>query len=194
MEAQRLFIAAELPAEVREALVTAQDRLRRDRPPVRWVAPEAMHLTLRFLGETDARLLPQIGAALRKSLGGHKSIALRLADAGAFSNLRRPNVVWAGVGGDTAALERAASAISAALDPLGLPRDARPFRAHLTLGRVRREADAAQQERLGAAIRALPPFPPLAWTVERVALFRSELRPSGPLYTVLDAVALVRGS
>lgn len=190
MEAQRLFIAAELPAEVKEALVAAQDRLRRDRPPVRWVAPEAMHLTLRFLGETDARLLPQIGAALRESLGGQKPIALRLADPGAFPNLRRPNVVWAGVDGDIAALERAAAAIGAALDSLVPPHDPRSFRAHLTLGRVRREADAAQQERMGAAIRALPPFPPLAWMVERVALFRSDLRPGGPIYTVLDAVAL----
>ncbi len=190
MERYRLFIAAELPAAVREALVAAQARLRRDAPPVKWVAPEAMHLTLRFLGETDVRLLPQLGTALRAALAGQPAISLQLIGAGAFPNLRRPSVVWVGVGGATAALERTAALIEAQVVSLGFAREERPFRAHLTLGRVRREATPAQQERLGEAIRALPAFPPLDWMIERVVLFRSELRPSGPLYSALDMVAL----
>src|SRR6185295_12177693 len=95
---------------------------------------------------------------------------------------------WMGIGGATAALEAAVTGLEAALAPLGIPPEARPFRAHLTLGRVRREATPAQQERLGEAIRALPPPAPLAWPLDRVVLFRSELRGTGPIYTELDAV------
>lgn len=190
METYRLFIAAELPPRVKVELLAAQERLRRGGPLVKWTAPEAMHLTLHFLGETDVALLPELGAAMRAALDGQRAIELHLAAAGAFPNLRRPNVVWAGVGGAVAALERAYAALGATLGALGMPREARPFRAHLTLGRVRREATPAQQEQLGEAIRSLPPFAPEPWAVERVVLFRSDLRGPGPIYSELDSAAL----
>ena len=186
-ETYRLFIAIEISPEARAELAVVQQRLKRGAFPVKWVAPESIHLTLHFLGETDVALLPQLGVALEAALKGQSGMTLRLDGAGAFPNLRRPSVIWAGVGGATAELERTHAAAGAALASLDLPRDTRPFSAHLTLGRVRREATLAQLERLGAAIRALPPLAPLSWEVERVALFRSELRPSGPLYTeILD--------
>lgn len=190
MQTYRLFIAAEVPPDVKAELVAAQEHLRRGDPPVKWVAPEAMHLTFHFLGETDVALLPRLGAALHAALEGQHAAALHLTSAGAFPNLRRPNVVWAGVGGATAAIEHTHAAIAGALESLGLPRETRPFRTHLTLGRVRREATPAQQERLGEAIRSLPPFTPATWSAGRVALFRSELRSGGPIYTELDSVAL----
>ncbi len=190
METYRLFIAAELPPEIRVALAAAQERLRRGNPPVKWVAPAAMHLTLMFLGETDVDLLPGIGAAMRAALEAQPGIALHLTTAGAFPNARRPSVIWAGVGGETAALEQAQVGLEGALAALGLPGESKPFRAHLTLGRVRREARPDEQERLGAAIRALAPFDPAPWTVDRVVLFRSELNETGPIYTQLDSVQL----
>jgi 2'-5' RNA ligase len=190
METHRLFIAAELPQPVKQALAGAQEQLRRAGSPVKWVAVEAMHLTLRFLGETDAGLVPRLGAALREALNDLPAITLHLTTAGAFPNLRRPNVVWAGIGGSTVALAHAHTAMEAALAELEIPGEQRPFRAHLTLGRVRRDATPAQQERLGEAIRALPPFTPAPWSVGRVVLFRSELRRDGPIYTELDAVTL----
>ena len=95
---------------------------------------------------------------------------------------RRPSVVWAGVGGAVAALQRAQVGIEAALGGLGIVPEPRPFRPHLTLGRLRR-ATNLEQQRLGDAIRSLPPPAPLEWTFERVGLFRSELRGGGPIYT-----------
>jgi RNA 2',3'-cyclic 3'-phosphodiesterase len=183
METYRLFIAVEVSPEVKAELATAQGRLRRGGAPVKWVAPEALHMTLHFLGETDVALLPQLGAALSEALAGATAIRPRLVGAGAFPNLRRPNVIWAGIDGATAALERIQAATGTALEALGLPREIRPFRAHLTLGRVRREATPAQLEQLGEAVRSLPPFAPLSWDVDRVVLFRSELRPAGPIYS-----------
>jgi len=187
METYRLFIAVEVSPAARAELVATQQRLRRGDAPVKWVAPEALHLTLHFLGETDVALLPHLGAALGAALAGHAPIELRLDGAGAFPNLRRPSVVWASVGGDATALGQMQAALGAAIEALGLLRETRPFRAHLTLGRARREATPAQLERLGDAIRALPPLAPVAWQVGRVALFRSQLRPAGPMYTeILD--------
>lgn len=186
-ETYRLFIAVEISPEARAELAVAQQRLKGGDFPVKWVAPESIHLTLHFLGETDVALIPQLSAALGAALRGQSRTTLRLDGVGAFPNLRRPSVIWAGVGGAIADLERAQIAVGTAIASLGLPRETRPFRAHLTLGRARREVAPAALERLGAAIRALPPLAPLPWGVERVVLFRSELRPSGPLYTeILD--------
>ena len=182
-ETYRLFIAVEVSPAARAELAAAQSRLQRGNFPVKWVAPDAMHLTLHFLGETDVALLPRLSAALATALSGHGRMMLRLDGAGAFPNLHRPNVIWAGVGGATAALGRAQAAAGAALEALGLPRETRSFRTHLTLGRARRDAATAELSRLGAAIRALPPIAPVAWDVERVVLFRSQLQPSGPVYT-----------
>src|SRR5262245_8426922 len=166
METYRLFIAVEVGPDARAELAAAQSRLKRGALPVRWVAPEAIHLTLHFLGETDVARLDQLGAAIRAALAGQTKMALRLDSAGAFPNLRRPSVIWAGVDGATAMLERSQTAIGAALEALGLPRETRPFRAHLTLGRAHRDAAPAQLERIGAAVRALPPFAPAPWDVE----------------------------
>ena len=188
METYRLFIALPLPPAVKAALTSAQARLRRGGAPIKWVSPETIHLTLRFLGETNPALLPSIGAAMQQSCQGQGALQLSLTHMSAFPNTRRPNVVWAGVGGAVAALGRLAANLARALAALGFPNEARPFRAHLTLGRARHRADPAAIERLGDTLRALPQLPPIAWVAERVTLFHSELRPSGPIYTELDAV------
>ncbi len=183
METYRLFIAAELPPNIKAELVDTQARLRRANLPVSWVAPGAMHLTLRFLGDTSAALIPDLDRAIRAGLAPHSAMNLRLSGAGAFPNDRRPSVVWAGVGGAVATLQRAQAAIEAALGGLGIVPEPKPFRPHLTLGRLRREANPEQQQRFGDAIRSLQPPAPLEWTIERVVLFRSELQRDGPIYT-----------
>jgi RNA 2',3'-cyclic 3'-phosphodiesterase len=183
METYRLFIAAALPPEVKAELADVQDRLGRDRPPVKWVAPASLHLSLKFLGETDADLVPSIGAAMRSALAAHRPAGLHLAGVGAFPNARRPSVIWVGVGGGLAALAQIHADLDAALATLAIPREARRFRAHLTLGRVRREARPEQQERLGRALGGLPEVEPVAWVLDRIGLFRSELHSDGPVYT-----------
>jgi 2'-5' RNA ligase len=194
MEHYRLFIAAELPPNIEAELISIQTQLRRANPPVIWVAPGRMHLTLRFLGETSAALIPDLARAMRAGLASHNAMTLRLNGVGAFLNARRPSVVWAGVGGAVELLQRAQAGIEANLGGLGIVPEPKPFRPHLTLGRLRRTADREQQQRLGDAIQLLPPPEPLAWIVERVVLFRSELRSDGPVYTEIDAIALSQKS
>jgi RNA 2',3'-cyclic 3'-phosphodiesterase len=181
----RLFIAAELPADVKAELAATQARLRRSASPVVWVAPGAMHLTLRFLGEADAELVPDLRAAISAALASHPPMPLRLSGLGAFPNERRPSVVWVGLDGSVAALGLAQAGVEAALRSLGFAPDSKPYHPHLTLGRVRREASREQREQLGDALQALPAPAPLAWTIERVILFRSMLHSTGPVYTEL---------
>ena len=194
MELYRLFIACELPADIKAELERIQARLRQAKLPVSWVAPAAMHLTLRFLGDTGVAQIPDIERAIHAGLTPYRAMTLQLSGAGAFPNDRRPSVVWVGVGGAAAALQRAQAAIEAALGRLGIAPDPKPFHPHLTLGRLRRDADRQQQQRLADTIRALFPPAPLEWSVERVVLFRSELRREGPVYTEIDAFSLSQNS
>jgi 2'-5' RNA ligase len=187
----RLFIALELPETVKDALVAAQHALRDSMLSVRWVAHPSLHLTLHFLGETDQALVAPIGAVLRQALGSHLAPRLHLTHLGAFPSLTRPQIVWAGVGGDLDRLTDIHAALAQPLAALGLVLDQRTFTPHLTLGRVKRDADAAALAQLGVALRNAPAPDETPFIAEHVTLFRSELRPGGPIYTLLDRVELV---
>jgi len=175
----RAFIAIDLPPDVKRALsdVAATLSERVPRGAVRWVRPEQMHLTLRFLGDTPTDKLPALAAALDTLAAGHAPFTLRLSEVGCFPNARRPRVVWVGLGGEEAKLTALVSALEAALHPLGWPPEDKPFRAHLTLGRVKDER-AAQGVDWAMAV------PPLDVPVAAVHLIESQLRPDGPVYTV----------
>lgn len=181
----RLFFACELPDLVRAALAASQAALRAEGLPVRWSEPQAMHLTLCFLGETAEALVgPLLDAAGAALCGAHAPL-LTLAPAGTF-----PGVVWQGVGGQTRELLRLQGALAEALVPLGFPRERRAFRPHLTLGRLQRDAPPSAQMQIEHALRLLPAPRPTPWRAERVTLFSSQLRPSGPSYAALGGVAL----
>lgn len=181
----RLFIALELPEVVRAELVTAQARLRAGAPPLRWANPVGMHLTLQFLGEAPASLVAPLAAALAALPA--PAFSLRLDGLGAFPNLRRPQVVWAGVAGDTAALAELRAAVLAVTAPLGFGAEAHGFRPHLTLGRAQRIAHPLRLEALGTALeRAVPPAP-LSWLGGRPMLFQSTLGTGGTVYTRLSS-------
>lgn len=186
----RLFIAVELPDTLRNELVGLQQRLKRDPLPVRWVQPEAMHLTLWFLGDVPVGQVAPLKMAMLSSFAGQRAVHVHLGAPGAFPNLQRPQVIWVGLAEGEAHLRVWYDALAHRLPSLGFYPEPRPFRPHLTLGRVRREASAEQQQRLGAAIRALTLSSGQGWDLRRVVLFRSDLRPEGPRYTALAEVDL----
>jgi 2'-5' RNA ligase len=188
-ETLRLFIALELPPDVVAALRDMQHRLQRSGAhPVKWVAPDAFHLTLQFLGAVATAQVPALCAALRplQQAPAHSSSHMQLAVTGAFPNLRRPQTLWVGVGGATAQLAQLAHQVGQALVPLGFAPDTRPFRAHLTIGRVRQHATPAQRRELGAAIAALPAPPAVTWPITTPILFQSTLTPDGAHYQRID--------
>lgn len=183
----RLFIALEIPDTAIVELEKARQRLSRGKPPVKWVAPTAYHLTLQFLGEVNSVHVPTILQALAQAEQQIASLpTLQLTSTGAFPNLNRPKTIWMGVGGDTAKLNRLQHTIVTALEPIGLNLDTRAFHAHLTLGRVRRDAQTAQLTTLGKAIAALEPPQPISWQSGPPSLFQSTRTPEGPIYTNLS--------
>lgn len=189
----RAFIAIDLPPDVKAALGHVAATLGEGLPrgTVRWVRPEQMHLTLAFLGDTPVEKLPEIEAALDTITTQQQPFALALDGVGCFPNRRRPRVVWVGLaaagGGESAPLLVLKAALDEALTPLGwLPED-KPFRAHLTLGRVK-------DERAAQGIEWTADVPPLTVPVTAIHLIESQLRPEGPLYTIRHTSQLVSRS
>ncbi len=182
----RLFVAVNLSAEIRQRLAAAQEHLRRARSDVSWVQAENLHLTLKFLGETAEERLSPIRQTLAAIGREHAAFGFDLAGVGSFGG-RVPRVVWVGVKQGSEPLTALAAHVESALADLGFPREQRGFTAHLTLGRVRSSKNV---EGLAAGIREIQEEQFGTAPVEAFELMRSELRPSGSVYTLLERFAL----
>ena len=157
-------------------------RERRGGLPVKWVRPENIHLSLKFLGEVDEAREPELRAALKQASGAGaeaRAITLHIEGFGVFPHYRRPNVLWAGVTSD-AALELLQHRVEQAFAPLGFPTEARAFRPHVTLGRSRRDATHRDFSGLEELLQAIEFSETCA--VADVDLMQSTLQPNGPVY------------
>lgn len=184
----RLFVALPLPEPVRRALGELVASLSGLPARVGWVRPENAHLTLKFLGDVPAARVDAVRTALDAVGAATVPFELVLADLGAFPPRGQVRTVWVGARDGADAARALAERLEAGLEPLGFPREPRPFAPHLTLGRVRsplaRQAFDRARERLGE-VR------PGRLSVDRVVLIRSELAPGAPpRYTALHEVVL----
>ena len=159
-------------------------RQRRGPLPVKWVRPENIHLSLKFLGDVDEAREPELRSALQRAAGRRSEphpLALQITGFGVFPDYRRPHVLWAGVTPDPA-LELLQHSVEQAYEPLGFPTEARAFRPHITLGRTSRDARPRDFVGLEAALG------PIAFdrtvTVSELDFMQSTLRPEGPVYQV----------
>ncbi len=182
----------ELPAEWQTGLEEVIRRLKASIPRggVRWVRPEGIHLTLKFFGEVAESHVPTIQLALTQATHGLSPVTLEADRLGVFPNPLRLRVVWIGVIGEVEKLGRLQKAIEAAVTPLGFPPEARGFTPHLTLGRATESLQSQDRQTLTEALTrlTLEPFQP--WTATSLSLVRSELRPSGAVYTRLAEIPL----
>lgn len=188
----RLFVAIELPAEVRQALAGVQQDLRKRLPPksVRWTKPEGIHVTLKFLGNTPAESVEAIVQGLEAAAAGFPPFSFTVAGFGCFPNTRRPNVLWVGVPQvpkDLAGLQRATEL---QMRRLGYEKDQRPFSPHLTLGRVDRRISASERQALAQALAGVEVGQLGTIVAEEVVLFQSDLQPTGAVYTALARLQL----
>ena len=191
MEPVRAFIAIELPEPVRAALARLQDGLKASRTTsVKWVDPEGVHLTIKFLGNIDAGEIPELSKVLREAVKGTVPFRLKLENAGAFPNIRAPRVVWVGVGGETEHLLTLHKKVEQALAPLGFAPENRAFSPHLTLGRVREGAQANELRRLGEGIAASKAEGESFFDVDSLNLMRSQLTREGAIYSCLASFKL----
>lgn len=188
----RTFIAIELDARVRDRLLDLQEQLRAQLSPrsVRWVAPEGIHLTLKFLGDTPSEQVPAIGDALARAAAESRPFPFTVGGLGCFPNSRRPRVVWVGLQEATGKLVALQRAVEAQVAPLGFPAENRPFQPHLTLGRVQRYASPSEVREIGQVVAASLVGTVAEVRAVRVSLIKSDLRPSGAVYTTLSSPAL----
>lgn len=189
MEPIRAFIAIELPDSVKAAISRIQADVRRDEhASVKWVNPDGVHLTLKFLGNIDPELIPDIGRAMSQAAAGLGPVRLELSRVGAFPNLRAPRVVWVGLEGDISTLQVLYKQIEDRLAELGFPPEGRAFSPHLTLGRVRQGAARPEQQRLAQAISSTKLDDRAAFEAGSVSLMRSTLTRARAIYSrILEA-------
>lgn len=186
----RLFVACELPEDARQALGEVIDRLReRSGNAVRWVNPDGVHVTLKFLGEVPMKQLPAIKLAIQEAVVGHQPFELELSNIGTFGGREGLRIMWVGVAGDVLRLEALVRAVNAALAVVGFDPERRPFRPHLTLGRVRDEVSTRQRAEIEVAVGKMD-VPPSSWRTSQVTLMRSRLTPGGAQYEVLATFPL----
>ncbi|MCJ7511948.1 MAG: RNA 2',3'-cyclic phosphodiesterase [Anaerolineales bacterium] len=184
----RLFVALELEPPVRQRLWRTQADLQHGTEPewVRWVQPDGIHLTLKFLGDVEAVKAEAISTALNEATARHPRCAFTVSGLGAFPNPDRARVIWVGLedpDGTVAALQ---AGVESALGKLGFEPETKPFRPHLTLGRVRDGIGREPAATLAHLLKTAPALDPLPTTSDKVALIQSQLRPTGAVYRVVS--------
>jgi 2'-5' RNA ligase len=183
----RLFIAINIPDEVKEGIAGVQKRLKSAPADVHWVRTDRLHLTLKFLGETDEARLDDLAAAVARSCAGLKPFRVSVGGVGAFPAPERPRVVWLGIREGAPELTAIAGRLDEELAPLGYEKERRPFTAHLTLGRVRSRRNLAD---LTKKMASLADAAAGAFEVTGVDVMRSILHPSGAEYQCLRSISV----
>jgi len=183
----RLFLAINLPPDVRRELAAATADLRACAPEVAWVREPLLHLTLKFLDEQPDDLLRELQNAIVPVAGSHRELLMSIRGIGAFPNFRRARVVWIGVAQDPR-LELLHHDVELACERLGFELEGRPFRPHVTLGRIKSPLPEARLRELSRAAKQTDYRSD--FIVRSVDLMQSNLGPGGPGYTMINRAAL----
>jgi 2'-5' RNA ligase len=188
----RLFVAVEMPEETRRDLRKVIEGLQGALPSerVRWVRPEGIHLTLKFLGAVPAGRVDELADCLSGAVTGGSSFELRPGRLGSFGGRGGLRVIWVGMEGETEALAALAAAVDRSLTGVGFEAESRPFRGHLTLGRVRDRTERAERARIHDLLAKQPPPEIAAFAVGGISLMQSTLGPGGARYDCLRSFPL----
>ncbi len=184
--ALRCFIAVSLPGPLKRAIGDVIGKLRESGADIKWVPDENLHLTLKFLGETETERVDEIKNMLRKKLSHYAPFYIRIGGVGHFPGGKNPRVIWVGIE-EPGMLEDIYRDVENAMEKLGYPREERPFSPHLTIGRVR------SPKRVAEAIKRLEEFRSMSFdefVVKEVTLMKSELKPGGAEYSGLAEISL----
>ena len=183
----RCFLAIELPKLILRKIEEVQGDFRSTHADVRWVSPEKIHLTLKFFGNIEESRIDPIFNSIEEPVQNTLPFSLKVRGVGAFPHLKNPRVIWVGLVDGLEALASLQKETEAQLEKIGFPPENRPFHPHLTLGRMK--SSRGKEELVGRIERHKEEeFGDIQ--VERVVLFRSDLRPSGPIYTALREMKL----
>ena len=188
MEQIRCFIAIELPAELKLKLAQLEAQLKAEEQPwVKWVRPDSIHLTLKFLGNIAVDMTAAITGAIEESARGIIPFHLRASELGVFPNLKRAQVAWVGMSGEVDKLSQLQERLESNLTPLGFTPESRSFTPHLTLARLSNRASLDDRQRFGKLI-ASTRFEAGDIEVDAISLIRSQLTRGGAIYSRLSLV------
>jgi 2'-5' RNA ligase len=181
----RTFIAIELSPEIEEYLRRLQERLKTSQADVKWVSPQNIHLTLKFLGEIDEKTLEQIKHILEDTACSSEQFTLRLSVIGAFPSIKSPRVIWIGIDKGDEEVKVIAKELEDKLSAIGLPKEDRAFSSHITLGRVRSSGNRNNLVKSLESLKEKLLEGNTELRVEKITLFKSTLTPKGPIYEAL---------
>ncbi len=183
----RSFLAIELPKAILKKIEEIQGDLKSSHADVRWVSPEKIHFTLKFFGNIEEARIEPIIKAIENSIHNTQVFSLGAKGIGAFPHWKNPRVIWMGVIDEKGILIPFQKQLETELEKIGFEPEERAFQPHLTLGRVN---SSREKEEL---IRRMEGYREEIFgeiSVKSVILFKSDLRPTGPIYTPLKEVKL----
>lgn len=184
----RAFIAIKLPPAVISLLEKAQQDFKSAGLRAKWVQPKNIHLTLKFLGNINPEDIDDIDAAMTDAVMEFEPLNLAARGVGVFPGIKRPRVIWVGLGGQTQALFALQRKLEDNLAVIGFAKENRPYKGHLTLGRFRQAVDPHTIHRV---IQEHADLKSEDFTTNRISLFQSDLKPAGPVYSELKQAMFI---
>ena len=193
MSVIRAFIAIDLSEEIQIHLEEVQKNYRAQLKhiPIRWVVPENIHLTLKFLGDVSISNLNLLTDMIQAEISSHHQFDISVGGSGAFPNNRQPRVIWIGVEAPTE-LAAIQNGIETTTARLGYTREERPFSPHLTLGRVSRNISSQEMKIISKTLDTTRVGFLGITCVDKVHLYRSDLQPTGAIYTQIFSSSLIK--
>ncbi|MDI6758152.1 MAG: RNA 2',3'-cyclic phosphodiesterase [Candidatus Omnitrophota bacterium] len=187
----RTFIAIELPKEVRDTLSQLQEELKKTKADVKWVSPENIHLTLKFLGERNEKKINQIAQILEEIAKDKISFTTSISNIGAFPKIDFPRVLWVGIDKGDKEIKEIVKELEEKIARLGIPKEDKPFSSHITLGRTRSTLNRQELvQGLNTLSENFPKETSLEFSITKLTFFKSTLTPGGPIYETLKEIIL----
>lgn len=184
----RTFIAIELNESARRRLEEIQTELKKIDADIKWVNPKMIHLTLKFLGDVPQNDLDKVCAAIEEGLRDFSKFKFQINSLGCFPPKDLPRIIWAGIDAGSDLLKQIAETLSTHVSAFCEEKNDKEFSAHITLGRVRSNKNVM---RLVNLIKTAPPKLSEAQNIDHVTLFKSDLTPSGPIYSIIKTFKLM---
>lgn len=183
----RAFIACDIPEALLDKVSKVQDRLKAVNADVSWTRVAGIHLTLKFLGDIEEGQIDEVAAVIAGKSTGQPPFEIKIKGVGTFHGTKNPRVVWLGVEDAARGLSTLHDAMDGGLNALGFEPEGREFMPHLTLGRVK---GSRGREELVKAVSELRELDIGSFNIDRVVLYRSDLKPTGAVYIKLKEVIL----
>ena len=187
----RTFIAIEIPETIQKKIGELQNSLKAFGARISWTRPANIHLTLKFLGDTDTARIDEIAARLQLAVASSPKFKITVTGTGAFPNFKRPRVIWIGAESEGDQLQTLAAQIDDCIKNFGFEKEKRHYSAHLTLGRVK---DVSAIEPLMTKLKSYENFQAGSFVAKNLHLIKSELHPAGSIYSRLKTLNLHLGN